>query len=196
MIEEWKDIEWYEWKYQVSNLWKVKSLNYYKSWKEQILKPIIKKNYSRIVLCNGTLVKNSRINRLVAQAFIPNPLNLPFVLHKDETLDENWALYNWADNLFWGTQSDNMNDMYNKWRGNYYFQKYNPAKWKYWSESNSSKSVIQYTLSLEFVNKFWSIIDAQNKLWISRSNITKCCKWKYKTAWWFIWEYDIQSMKG
>ena len=188
-METWKDIEWFEWLYEVSSLWRVKSLNYHKSWKEQILKPINQKKYSGVVLCNSNIEKRERINRLVAIAFIPNPLNLPYVLHKIETLDENGFLYNWADNLFWWTQKDNMRDMCKKWRGNFYFQKHNPTKWKYWSESHCSRSVLQYTLSLELVNEFWSLIDVQNKLWISSSNIAKCCKWKKKTAWWFIWQY-------
>ena len=33
--EIWKDIPWYEWLYQASNLWNIKSLI---SWKEKILK--------------------------------------------------------------------------------------------------------------------------------------------------------------
>lgn len=33
--EIWKDVEWYEWVYEISNLWRVKSLRF---WKEKIIK--------------------------------------------------------------------------------------------------------------------------------------------------------------
>lgn len=38
--EVWKDIEGYEGLYQISNFGRVKSLNYKRSGKEEILKPI------------------------------------------------------------------------------------------------------------------------------------------------------------
>lgn len=47
--------------------------------------------------------KNCRVNRLVAQAFIPNPAGLPEVNHKDGNKDNNSA-----DNLEWSTRSANM----------------------------------------------------------------------------------------
>ena len=47
--------------------------------------------------------KTYKIHRLVAQTFIPNPNNLPIVLH----LDNNPLNCN-AENLAWGTQSDNV----------------------------------------------------------------------------------------
>lgn len=53
------------------------------------------------------------IHRLVAETFIPNPNNLPHVLHKDD----NPANCH-KDNLFWGTHGDNMRDMFAKGRDN------------------------------------------------------------------------------
>ena len=47
--------------------------------------------------------KNESIHRLVAQTFIPNPDNLPVVMHLD-----NDPLNNHVSNLKWGTQSDNI----------------------------------------------------------------------------------------
>lgn len=45
------------------------------------------------------------VHRLVAKAFIPNPEDLPYVLHYDDVPDNNHV-----DNLRWGTQYDNMQD--------------------------------------------------------------------------------------
>lgn len=43
------------------------------------------------------------VHRLVAQYFIPNPNNYPNVCHKDNNKNNNSV-----DNLYWGTQSDNI----------------------------------------------------------------------------------------
>lgn len=51
------------------------------------------------------------VHRLIAQVFIPNPNNLPFVCHKDDN-----KLNNNVDNLFWGTPQTNVDDMMEKKR--------------------------------------------------------------------------------
>jgi len=50
---------------------------------------------------------NKSIHRLVAETFIPNPDNLPIVMHLD-----NDKLNNHVSNLKWGTQEDNMKQIY------------------------------------------------------------------------------------
>lgn len=62
---------------------------------------------------NGKLIRrdNKSIHRLVAEAFIPNPDNLPLVLHKD-----NDPLHNHVSNLRWGTASENMQQAVNDGR--------------------------------------------------------------------------------
>ena len=185
MEEIWKPIKDYEGLYEISSIWSVKSLHY---WREKILKLWMQDQYS-IILLRNILRKKYRVHRLVAQAFIPNPDNLPCVLHKDETLDENWLLYNWIDNLFWWTQSDNLKDMVKKWRDKNHFQTVrHPNKWKFWKYSKSAKKANQYSLSWELIKKWYSLIDAQRELWIEW--ISKCCRGKQKTAWWFIWKFN------
>lgn len=49
----------------------------------------------------GTKVKSFYIHRLVAEAFIPNPDNLPNVKHKDGDKSNNCV-----DNLLWATQAE------------------------------------------------------------------------------------------
>lgn len=48
----------------------------------------------------------AKVHRLVALAYIPNPENKPCVCHKD-----NNPLNNHVDNLYWGTQAENMSQM-------------------------------------------------------------------------------------
>ena len=54
---------------------------------------------------------NKSIHRLVAETFIPNPDNLPVVLHKD-----NDPLNNQVSNLKWGTQSENIRQAFDEGR--------------------------------------------------------------------------------
>jgi group I intron endonuclease len=51
------------------------------------------------------------------------------------------------------------------------------------------KSVIQYDKDMNFISEYISIRDAERKTNINRSNISKCCKEKVKSAGGFIWKY-------
>ena len=71
--EIWKDIKGYNWKYQISSLWNVKSLNYNHSWKEKLLKnEILKSWYINISLCKFWKVKRFLVHRLVCLTFLNN----------------------------------------------------------------------------------------------------------------------------
>lgn len=183
----WKDIIGYEGLYQVSSDGKVKSLKW---WKERILK-IWRNNkyYSMVKFCKDWIKNWYKIHRIVAIHFIPNPLNLPYACHKDETLDENGLLYNWEDNLYWGTAKDNAVDCHKKWRANNNCQLNHPLKWKFWKDHYNSKKVLQYSKKMEFIKQWDSTMDIQRELWVHNAHISGCCLWKYKTAWWFIWRY-------
>lgn len=88
--EIWKSITDYEGLYEVSNLGRVKSLGNNKSRKEKILKPAKdRKGYLYVILCRNGKVKNFKVHRLVAEAFLPNPEGFPEVNHKDEDKTNN-----------------------------------------------------------------------------------------------------------
>lgn len=112
-MEIWKDIKGYEGKYQVSNLGRVKSLIewhgncHLDKWvkKEKIITPTNNGyGYLIIGLANRGKRKNFYIHRLVAEAFIPNPENLPVINHKDYNKQNNNV-----NNLEWMTQKENTN---------------------------------------------------------------------------------------
>ena len=42
---------------------------------------------------------------------------------------------------------------------------------------------------MNYINEYPSIRDAERKTKVVRSNITKCCKGKVKSAGGFIWKY-------
>jgi hypothetical protein len=108
-MEIWKDIKGYEGLYQVSNMGRVKSMKWNK---ERILKVITnRKGYSQVHLSKNGLQIKLLIHRLVAEAFILNPHNLPNVLHGDDNPANNCV-----ENLRWGTQKENIEDRNNKGR--------------------------------------------------------------------------------
>ena len=101
--EVWKPIKDYEGLYEISNLGRVKSLNYRGTGKGKILKNIKdRKGYLKVCLTKNGRHKIFRVHRLVAEAFIPNPNNYPIVNHKDEVPSNNCV-----DNLEWCTYAYN-----------------------------------------------------------------------------------------
>ena len=112
-IEVWKPIKGYENLYEVSNLGNIKSLSreiitsnnkkYFTKCKI-LKKDISNKGYYRVIFKINKKSKHYSVSRLVAEAFIPNPNNLPCVNHKDEN-----PLNNCVSNLEWCTHKYNMN---------------------------------------------------------------------------------------
>lgn len=108
-LEIWKDIKDYEGLYQVSNMGRVKSLNYHNTKEERILKQNIVRGYYQVCFSVNKKRKYYRVNRLVAQAFLPNPNNYPCVNHKDENPKNNIVSnLEWCDvkyNINYGTRN-------------------------------------------------------------------------------------------
>lgn len=164
-MEIWKDIKDYEGLYQVSNLGRVKSNN-------KILKQSVDKR-GYIVYClynKKPCVKKA--HRLVAEAFIPNPKNLPQVNHKDENKKNNNT-----DNLEW---CDNKYNSQYGTRGERISKKLSIVL---------RKPIIQ--IKDNNIIKVWSSAkEVEEQLNIKRSNICKCLKGERKTAGGYIWKYE------
>ena len=180
--EIWKDILWYEGLYQVSNLGKVKSLI---RWKERIIKSSLYKWYYRYSLYKNWKGKKYQWHRLLASAFLWLDLysfqdmkTSMCVCHKNDNRSDNRL-----ENLFLWTHKDNMEDRDRKWR--------NWIKWKFWKYNPSSKEVFQYTKEGVFIKSFWAVREATRLTWIHKWQISYCCRWKLKSAWWYVWSYLI-----
>jgi hypothetical protein len=107
--EIWKDIPGYEGSYQVSNYGRVKRLEHIAPnnirLSEKISTQFKNQNgYMIVILSKNGEGKKFQVHRLVAQAFLPNPNNLPFVNHKDES-----RIHNNVENLEWCTAKYNSN---------------------------------------------------------------------------------------
>jgi hypothetical protein len=89
--------------YRVTSYGRVLSLFYNGAPKPRYLTPTLNsKGYQRVVLTEKGKSKSVFVHRLVAEAFLPNPLNLPVVNHiNGNPLDNN------VSNLEWCTYEEN-----------------------------------------------------------------------------------------
>ena len=162
--EEWREVQGYEGLYEVSIFGRVKSVERIDSSghhrKEKILKPKKTKcGYLLVVLSKELKHKCFLVHILVAQAFIPNPDNLPVVNHINEIKTDNRVT-----NLEWCTQRYNI--------------RYSQAK-----------PVNQYSKDGEFIRRWDCINEIQYQTGFKSSFISACCKGRYKLAYGYIWRY-------
>ena len=170
-MENWKAIAGYEGLYEISDMGRVKSINYNHTGTEKILKP--QKNthgYLFVDLCKDGKVKHTLVHRIVAEAFIPNPNNLETVNHKDEVKTNNTVT-----NLEWMSKRDNIN-----------YGTHN----KRMAEALSKQVKMFDKKTGELLETFPSTMEAERVTGIDQSSISKCCNGKYKSAGGYMWKYS------
>ena len=175
-MEEWRNIQGHE-GYQASNTGRVRDIN----------KGIILTQYNRNKLGYKAVTiggKPISVHRLVAQAFIPNPNNLPMVNHKDENPSNNCV-----ENLEWCDA---------KYNCNY------GTRIKRIADKNSRPIVSIDTNGKETYYK--SAFDCFHRKGYQYSNILKCCKGlrnkAHKYKWMFAddwladwWEQEMENIE-
>ena len=98
--ERWRDVEGFEGRYRISDHGRVFSL-----LSKKLLNIYTNScGYQCVYLYLDGHYKNFKVHRLVAVAFVPNPLNLPQVNHKNED-----KTYNYYTNLEWCSAAYNNN---------------------------------------------------------------------------------------
>ena len=181
--EIWKDIAGYEGLYQVSNLGRIRSLdrkvcnrNGFAIKKGKILKEAaVNIRYKKVNLWKDNTGENKLVHRLVAEAFIPNPNNLPEVNHKDENPANNCV-----DNLEWCDHGYNMNygtatqRIVKKRKGN-------PV---------GEQPILQYSKDGDFIAKYRSALKAAEAVNGDNSAICKCANGRVKTSYGYVWKWE------
>ena len=185
MEEEWKDIKGFEGKYMVSNLGRVKSLNYNNTGKEGILKAYTNVHgYLFVVLYKEGKRKLPLVHRLVAQAFLENPQNLPEVNHKNEDKTDNRVEnLEWCSRLYNLTYNGRAKKAGKKLRG----RKQSEESIKRISEkmtNNPKLSKPVYSIDKESGLIMWwqSASEAKRCTGINKGSIIKCCQGKRNSA--------------
>lgn len=180
MEEIWKDINGYEGFYQVSNLGRVRSVDRWVNGNHincdfQFMKGKIRKlrknkyGYWTVLLRKNCTPKGFLVHRLVAEAFIPNPNNLPCVNHKDEN-PANPVV----DNLEWCT---------NAYNTNYSNVGERVAKFKF-------RKVIQFDKNMNEIKRWDSLKEAAKSINRAQQNISRCCRGKSATCGGYKWKYE------
>lgn len=143
----------------------------------QLKQRVKNKGYKVVYLTKDGITKMAYVHRIVAEAFIPNPDNLPMVNHKDEDKTNNFL-----ENLEWCTAKYNCNygtgvkRHADKIRGR---------------KSKKRISVIQLSADGKFINRYSSVKDAATSIKGTTGAISAVCNGRRKTAYGYIWEHDF-----
>ena len=178
-IEIWKtavyDGEIYEGLYKVSNLGRIKNLNYRNTGRERLMNPSQDKDgYFIVFLRKNGEDKTCKVHRLVAQTFLPNPENKPCINHKiegDEGKTMNFVFFNKDGSvdkerttIEWVTVKEN----------NDYGTRIERAA------KAMSKTVLQLSLSGGLIRE-WESVNECGKNGFNKSCVCLCCQGKRKT---------------
>ena len=168
MDRVWRNIEWWEWLYQINIFGEIKSLN------RNIIMKISKSKYCVVTLESDKKKKQYRLHTLLAKTFIPNPENKKTVNHKDGN-----KFNNNIDNLEWATMKEQNIHRYNV----LWFRQ------KEWFENKASRNIVQLSKDWELIKIWPSWKQIYKQLWYDARSIIRCCKWISKVEYWFIRKY-------
>jgi hypothetical protein len=134
------------------------------------------KGYLYVDLYNGNKRKRKYIHRLVAEAFIPNPQNKPYINHIDGDTHNNLV-----ENLEWCTPLENVE----------HASKVIKAMTQYEKANNRRKRKVKMfnRFNGQEVATFESISEAAKRMCIPVSNIVACLKGRQTYTKEYIWMY-------
>lgn len=187
MLEQWRtaisDGEPYE-GYKVSNLGRILSLNYRNTGRAELMNT--GKNtdgYFRVGLSKNGETKTCFVHRIVAETFLPNPENKPYINHKiegDEGKTMNFVFFNEDGSvdkerttIEWVTSKENNNYATRNERAG-------KAISKALTNGKRSKKVLQLSLTGDLI-KEWPSTQECGRNGFDSSAVARCCRGKQKT---------------
>jgi hypothetical protein len=182
MIEEiWKDIDFTNGEYQVSNLGRIKSMQRIVKDSKGRLQPINEKLIKGWINQKGYVEvsikgKSHKVHRLVAKAFIENLELKPSVNHIDFNKENNCL-----QNLEWVTNKENTHHAIVN----------NRIKRQIGSSHYKAKAVNQFEKNGDFVRKWDCMSDLERQMNVDRSNLIRHLQGssRYKSVKGFKFEY-------
>lgn len=169
MEEIWKEIDILD-GYEVSNLGRVRNAKTGVVRKQRIT---MFGGYFTVVIQGNSYF----VHRLVAKAFVDNPLNLPYVNHKDESRTNNIA-----DNLEWCTQGYNVQYGTAETRRRETYDRN--------LENNSLvKKVAQCNMDGSIVKVWPSMRMAARAIGHPHDGISLCCNGKREISYGYKWKF-------
>ena len=166
VTEIWKTHPIFGWKYEVSSIGNIRHIKHKKNLEQHITYWYCYPTMSN----ENWLPRCRRLHRLIAEVFIPNPENKPYVNHKNGIKHDNRI-----ENLEWATGSENnihsINELWNK-----------TNNWQ-------KKPVIQYDKEMNKIAEFDWVSIAWRILWISHQQISNNLKMKQNYCHGFIFKY-------
>lgn len=180
--EIWRAVNGYEGFYEVSNLGRVASLNYYgvKGKRKIIPQKRFRTGYMYVYLFG----KAKMVHKLVYEAF-------KGIIPKEKEIDHLYG--DRTDNRLWmldcKTHKQNCNNPVTVERNSKSHKglKKNPEHVEKVANSHK-KPVLQYTDCMKLVRQWGSATDAARELGISKCHISSCCNGKRKSAGGYIWK--------
>ena len=148
------DVKDYEGRYKVTDDGRV-----FNKDNKELPQYLLKRGYHFVLLWKDNHQKTKLVHRLVAEAFIPNPDNLPQVNHKDEDKDNNTI-----DNLEWCT--------------NYYNNHYGTGNTRRRASSIEKAKQLgecKEVICLADGKRFYSISEAARYYGICMQRVSKSC---------------------
>lgn len=194
MKEFWKPIVGYEGFYEISSECRLRSLvdcNGNKLPVPKEKKATIGANgYFAVNLNKKGVQRRHSLHRLYAEAFLPNPLGLPMVNHKDECKTNNFIFFDEGGNAV--PEKSNLEWCDCKYNINYGtgIERHAKAmKGKLVNHPKKSKRVLQFDLEGNLIKEWPSIMEVERQTGWSNSGISFVCHGKRKTFHGFVWRH-------
>lgn len=140
-----------------------------------ILTQSVQQDYKFVTLLINGHQKRMRVHRMVAETFIPNPLQKPYVNHINGNRGDNNV-----ENLEWVTPAENSQ---------------HAVAQGLWNKGKS-RPVVQYNLDGIEMATYPSAAEAARQTGCSQSKITMCCRRQRETTNDYQWRYFDDENKN